>query len=102
MNETPFCEMKLRPWIILLVLFAAGALAYSFWSALATGRLRMSGYHLSLGNPAAGPPPEHEPRGGSPGGSRVCRRRFLYFRPLWPRLSRLRSRWLALRSNRWR
>ena len=24
MNETPFCEMKLRPWIILLVLFAAG------------------------------------------------------------------------------
>ena len=56
MNETPFCEMKLRPWIILLVLFAAGALAYSFWSALATGRLRMSGYHFSLGSPTAGPP----------------------------------------------
>ncbi len=66
MNETPFCEMKLRPWIILLVLFAAGALAYSFWSALATGRLRMSGYHLSLGNPAAGPPPERRATGGQP------------------------------------
>ncbi len=56
MNDTPFCEWKLKPWIILLVLFAAGVLGYSFWAALETGRIRMSGYHLSLGGPAAGPP----------------------------------------------
>ncbi len=53
MSDTPFCEWKLKPWIILLVLFAAGVLGYSFWSALEAGRVKMSGYHLSLGNPAA-------------------------------------------------
>ncbi len=55
MNDTPFCEWKLKGWIILLVLFAALVLAFSFWSGLKSGRVRMSGYHLSLGRQGAGP-----------------------------------------------
>ncbi len=70
MNETPFCEKKLKPWIILLVLLAVGALGYSFWSAVACGRLRMSGYRLSLG--AAKSPTERQIMGGQLMGQRAA------------------------------
>jgi serine protease Do len=55
MNDTPFCEWKLKAWILLMVLFAAVVLAFSFWSAFSSGRIRVSGYHLSLGKQGAGP-----------------------------------------------
>jgi S1-C subfamily serine protease len=60
MNDKPFCEWKLKGWIILLVLFATGVLGYSFWSALDTGRVRMSGYHFTLGGQGAAPPRGHQ------------------------------------------
>ena len=63
MDDARFCEWKLKPLIILLVLFAAVVLGYSFWSALETGRVRMSGYRLSLGNPAMGHPAGHQAMG---------------------------------------
>ncbi len=56
MNNTPFCEWKLKTWIVPLVLFAVGVLAFSFWSALDAGRVKIEGHHLVFANPSAGLP----------------------------------------------
>jgi len=74
MSDIPFCEWKLRAWIIPLVLFAVSVLGYSFWAAMESGRIKVEGYHLVFLDPSAhrlhqgmGQPGMGQPGMGQPG-----------------------------------
>ena len=54
MKKTLFCERNVKVWIIPLFAYAVFVLAFSIWSAINKGKIKLSDYHLSMGKPGAG------------------------------------------------